>query len=244
MIISKTVVLIIDSERYILSELSYLLYNEGYSVNTCDVWSKALLKLSEQQVDLIIADPANSDFTGVEVVRKLREHSSSPIIITSAIHDQEYVAEVLDAGADDFIKKPFGFIEFLARIRTTLRHFNSRIIFEKAPKTSYTVGNLTINFSERQVCVDGKLVHFTPIEYGIVELLAENRGKIVTYEDITRRIWGYYYDDSNKTLRVNMANIRRKLEISGCHCKYIFTETGIGYRFATNEDVNHKQQST
>ena len=161
-----------------------------------------------------------SDYTEV------REFSRIPILVISARTQEEEKVQALDCGADDYITKPFGTSELLARIRTALRHSQR----SSASESVYRCGQLTIDFEKRLITRGGEEIHLTQIEYKLVSLLARQAGKVLTYDYLMRQIWGPYSDDNNQILRVNMAHIRRKLEKNPAEPEYIFTEIGVGYR--------------
>ena len=160
-----------------------------------------------------------------------------PIIVISArVQEREKVA-ALDAGADDYITKPFGTDELLARIRTAIRHSN-KIVDDKVNSTRpYSARGLVVDFGKRLVTVEGKEIHLTRVENKIVSMLAQNSGKVITYSSLIEQVWGPYADDNNRILRVNMANIRRKIEKNPGEPEYIFTELGVGYRMIEDENL-------
>ena len=172
---------------------------------------------------------------GVEIIQKVREWSSCPIIVISARTSEQEKVMALDLGADDYITKPFGTSELLARIRTSLRHSNKMNTDSPLFIKPYHAKDLTIDFSKRLITLNGEEIHLTPIEYKIVACLAKNSGKVVTYSAIMLDVWGPYSDTDNKILRVNMANIRRKLESNPAEPTYIYTELGVGYRMKEDE---------
>ena len=174
---------------------------------------------------------------GIDIIKQTREWSSLPIIVISArVQEREKVA-ALDAGADDYITKPFGTDELLARIRTAIRHSN-KIVDDKVNSTRpYSARGLVVDFGKRLVTVERKEIHLTRVEYKIVSMLAQNSGKVITYSSLIEQVWGPYADDNNRILRVNMANIRRKIEKNPGEPEYIFTELGIGYRMIEDENL-------
>ena len=166
---------------------------------------------------------------GMEVLQRIRGFSNIPVIVVSARNQEREKVAVLDGGADDYITKPFGSEELLARIRTALRH-SARVAAIAPQEQKYSREGLEIDFEKRLVTLNGKEIHLTQIEYKLVSLLAKNAGKVLTYDYILKDIWGPYADTDNQILRVNMANIRRKLEKNPAEPFYIFTEIGVGYR--------------
>lgn len=182
--------------------------------------------------DVILLDLGLPDIDGCDVLRQLRSWSSISVIVISARTKEQDKVTALDLGADDYITKPFGTAELMARIRTSLRHSRTA-----APDKVYKAAGLEIYFERRMIYVDGEEVHLTHVEYQLLSLLAENSGKVLTYKFIMNSIWGPYMDSNNQILRVNMANIRRKIEKNPAQPQYVFTEIGIGYRMRENENI-------
>lgn len=228
---TKISVLLIEDDKSISSFISTSLEGNDHKVNTAASGKEGLSLAASFCPDVILLDLGLPDMDGLEVLRKIRSWSSVPIIIISArIKEQEKVM-ALDLGADDYITKPFGTNELMARIRTSLRHSHSN-----TPDRIYKALDLEINFEKRLIRLEGKEIHLTQIEYQLLTLLAENSGKVLTYGYIMNAIWGPYMDNNNQILRVNMANIRRKIEKNPAQPKYVFTEIGIGYRMLENEN--------
>ncbi len=172
---------------------------------------------------------------GIEVIRRLREWSGTPILVVSARDQEEEKVRAFDLGADDYITKPFGTSELLARIRAARRHAN-QVAAERAMVSSYyEFQDFRIDFERRCVTIAGKEIHLTQNEYKIVERLARQPGRVLTYTTLLHDIWGPYKGEDNQILRVNMANIRRKLEANPAEPHYILTENGVGYRMADSE---------
>ena len=186
--------------------------------------------------DLVLLDLGLPDMDGMDIIRKTREWSSLPIIVISARTQEKEKVQALDTGADDYITKPFGTFELLARIRTAIRHNNKLSDASQNANRPYSADGLTIDFERRLVTLRDQEIHLTRVEYKIVSLLAQNSGKVMTYDTLIDQVWGPYADDNNRILRVNMANIRRKIEENPGEPKYIFTELGVGYRML--EDGN------
>ena len=171
----------------------------------------------------------------MEVIRKLRSWSSIPVIVISARTNEHEKARALDLGADDYITKPFGTVELLARIRTSLRHSHQMQDMASTEPAPYHYKELTIHFENHVVTLSEENIHLTQIEYKLLTLLAKNSGKVLTYTYLMEKIWGPYTDNNNQILRVNMANIRRKIEKNPAAPEYVFTEIGIGYRMAEGD---------
>lgn len=222
----KLKAVIIEDEKNICHFIERVLSAEAYRTFTASTASDGLSVIASQCPDIILLDLGLPDMDGMEVIRKVREFSHTPIIVISArIQEDEKVA-ALDAGADDYITKPFGTSELMARIRTALRHSRQTT----ASAAVYCCRGLVIDFEKRLITLNGNEIHLTQIEYKLVSFLAKNAGKVLTYDYLIKQIWGPYSDNNNQILRVNMAHIRRKLEKNPAEPEYIFTETGVGYR--------------
>ncbi len=223
-------ILLIEDEDFILDFIQKNLTAQGYKVLCAKTGTAGLSMIASHCPDVVLLDLGLPDIDGLEIIRQVRDWSKCPIIVVSArIHENDKV-HCLDAGADDYITKPFSPSELSARIRTALRHKNCSI----GSQTSvvYHSQELSIDFSKHQTTLSGKEVHLTPVEFKIVSLLAQNAGRVLTHTTIMQEIWGPYIDEDTKILRVNMANIRRKLEQNPADPQYIFTEIGVGYRMA------------
>ena len=231
----KISVLIIEDEKSICDFISKTLNSHEYKVTIANNGKDGLTNITSQLPDLVLLDLGLPDMDGLEVIRETRRWSSLPIIVISArIQEKEKVA-ALDAGADDYITKPFGTFELLARIRTAIRHSAKNVADPTNVNRPYKAGDLMIDFEKRLVTIAGVEVHLTRVEYKIVSLLAQNSGRVMTYDTLIDQVWGPYADDNNRILRVNMANIRRKIEENPGEPKYIFTELGVGYRMLEDE---------
>lgn len=226
----KTKILIVEDEETISNFIKATLKANDYTTIEARSGKEALSMISSHCPDLILLDLGLPDMDGVAILKELREWSSTPVIVVSARGQESDKVEALDMGADDYIVKPFGTSELLARIRTALRHRSNAGTC--AAEEVFTLKGLQINFAKRAVSVDGKDVHLTQIEYKIVCLLAKSAGRVLTYDTIITELWGPYAVKDNQILRVNMANIRRKLEKNPAAPIYIFTEVGVGYRMA------------
>ena len=223
---NKFKVLIVEDEISISNFIATTLKTNGYTTLLCSNGKEALSMIASLCPDVILLDLGLPDIDGLEILKQLRKWSSIPVIIVSARVNEEEKVEALDANADDYITKPFGTSELLARIRTAMRHAsNSNIQNDK-----FSVKGLSIDFGKRLVIIDGKEVHLTQIEFKIVSLLAKSQGRVLTYDQIIAELWGPYAVKDNQILRVNMANIRRKIEKNPAEPQYIFTEVGVGYR--------------
>lgn len=228
-------VLVVEDEEGIGRFIQAVLEASDYKVLSTKTGKEALSMAASHTPDIILLDLGLPDMDGLELLKSLRAWSSIPVIVVSArLHEREKV-EALDLGADDYITKPFGTSELLARIRTALRHrSNHPASGQDGEVTTFQLADLRIDFLKRQVTLRNEEVHFTPIEYKIVALLASHAGKVLTHDFIMREIWGPYANE-NQALRVNMSNIRRKIEENPAEPRYIRTEVGVGYRMTEEE---------
>jgi len=235
--VQKLSVLVIEDEKSICDFIAKTLNASDYKAVTAGSGKEGLAILTSALPDLLLLDLGLPDMDGIDIIKQTREWSSLPIIVISArVQEREKVA-ALDAGADDYITKPFGTDELLARIRTAIRHSN-KIVDDKVNSTRpYSARGLVVDFGKRLVTVERKEIHLTRVEYKIVSMLAQNSGKVITYSSLIEQVWGPYADDNNRILRVNMANIRRKIEKNPGEPEYIFTELGIGYRMIEDENL-------
>lgn len=233
---TKCSVLIIEDEKNIQTFMGKVLKRQDYRVLYADTGAQGLESIRSQCPDIILLDLGLPDTNGFDIIREVRTWTSTPIIVISARTAEQEKVAALDLGADDYITKPFGTSELLARIRASLRH-SSRLNTDSALYLRpYRHGQMILDFSKRLLTIRGQAVHLTPIEYKIVACLAQNSGKVITYATILNNVWGPYADSDNKILRVNMANIRRKIEDDPAQPSYIFTEVGVGYRMAEDEE--------
>lgn len=225
----KPLVLVVEDEDAICNFISAVLTSNDYQVVKAKTGKEGISLFTSHAPDIVLLDLGLPDIDGAEVLKSIRRWSETPVIVVSARgHEREKVA-ALDFGADDYIVKPFGTSELLARIRTAIRHSPKAISGETIGEEKVTVGELEIDYSRRMVSLSGEKIHLTPVEYKILVLLSKNAGKVLTHDYIMKEIWGLYGSDSH-TLRVNMANIRRKIEANPGAPKYILTEMGVGYR--------------
>lgn len=225
-----TKLLIIEDEKNIRNFITSILTAEKYQVIQARNGKEGISQAASQCPDIILLDLGLPDMDGFDVISKIREWTATPIIVISARIQEDDKVAALDLGADDYITKPFGNSELLARIRTALRHRNQSQNGEYPSSQMYRAKGLCIDFEKYTVTQNGKEIHLTQNEFKIVSLLAKNSGRVLTYESIIEHIWGPYSENDNTILRVNMANIRRKLEPNPTEPMYLFTEIGIGYR--------------
>jgi len=226
---NKPLVLIVEDENTISNFISSMLASNNYRSAKAKSGQEALAMAASYVPDLVLLDLGLPDIDGLDVLKRLRAWSNVPVIVVSARGHEREKVEALDLGADDYITKPFGTIELLARIRTALRH--SRRTDAKEAAGVFSVGDLKVDFEKRNVRLAGGDIHLTPIEYKILVMLARQAGKVLTHDTIIKEVWGPYTNE-NQSLRVNMANIRRKLEANPAEPRYILTEVGVGYRMA------------
>ncbi len=223
-------ILVIEDEENILEFIKRILSAQGYKVYTAASGKEGISMIASLCPELVLLDLGLPDIDGMDIITKVRAWTSNPIVVVSArTHENDKVL-ALDAGADDYITKPFSPPELLARIRTSLRHANRLNTDASLTIRPYKALDLFIDFEKHIVMLKNERIHLTPVEYKIVTYLAKNSGKVLTYSAIMQNVWGPYIDDDTKILRVNMANIRRKLESNPGDPSYIFTEIGVGYR--------------
>ena len=225
---NKYKVLIVEDDRNICSFVETMLQTAGYQVLTAGSCSQGLLVFSSHKPDLVVLDLGLPDMDGEEFIRRARLDSAAPVIVLSARTDEKDKVSALDLGANDYITKPFGTEELLARVRAALRV--SRYSISAVPDGTFTLKDLELDYDRRQVSIGGELVHLTQTEYNILALLSRHTGRVLTYATIIREIWGGMDDGSVKKLQVNMANIRKKLGVKPGESRYILNELGVGYR--------------
>lgn len=226
---NQPLILIVEDDESISNFISAILTSNNYTVMKTARGKEAVSMVASYCPDLILLDLGLPDLDGVDVLKSIRQWSSIPIVVVSARGHEREKVEALDLGADDYITKPFGTSELLARIRTEIRHSQKNASHTNTESDKITVGDLEINFGKRRVSIEGREIHLTPIEYKIIVLLAQNIGKVLTHDFLIKEVWGPYVNEI-QALRVNMANIRRKLEVNPAEPQYIVTEVGVGYR--------------
>jgi two-component system, OmpR family, KDP operon response regulator KdpE len=218
-------ILVVDDEKQIRRMLKTALTGFGYDIAEASSGHEGLNQSAIFHPDLIILDLGLPDFDGTEVVRRLREWTQIPIIILSVREQEQDKIKALDAGADDYITKPFGMGELLARIRVALRHVAKT---EDEPVLNF--GELTVDLAHRRVTLKGEDLKLTPTEYEILKYLALQAGKVVTHRQLLRAVWGPNYQDETHYLRIYVGQLRRKIEADPSQPIYILTESGVGYR--------------
>lgn len=236
-------ILIIEDDSGISNFLEATVSAAGYEAIVSRNGKTALQMISSHCPDCILLDLGLPDMDGGEIIRNVRSWTQIPIIVISARSMEGDKAAALDDGADDYITKPFGTVELLARIRTALRHTRTIAeIDEIGLNGTYHIGKLEIDYKKMRVLLDGQDVHLTPNEFKIVALLGKHAGRVMTYKAMLRELWGPSASMDNKILRVHMASIRRKIEPNPNEPRYIFTEVGVGYRMADNEEANKEAE--
>jgi two-component system KDP operon response regulator KdpE len=223
--VSQPRVLVVDDEPQIVRGLKIILRNAGYTVEEAENKEQALAALAARPPDAVVLDLVLPDGRGVEVCEEVRRWSRLPIVVLSAVGDEREKVRALDAGADDYITKPFGTDELLARLRAVLRRS-----VEAGGGPEIVVGELTIDIAGRRVLRAGEEIHLTPIEFDLLRVLAQHRGRLVTHRQLLREVWGPEYATETQYLRVHVAHIRAKLEGDPSRPEYLITEPGVGYR--------------
>lgn len=224
------VILLIEDEPQIRRFLRAALDTQGFKLIEAATGEEGLAAAATRQPEMIILDLGLPDIDGLEVIRRVREWSAIPIIILSARGQERDKITALDAGADDYVSKPFGVGELLARMRVALRH-SARGAGEPG-ESKFSVGGLQVDLAQRQVSVAGEPVHLTPIEYRLLAALVRHAGKLLTHHQLLNEVWGPSYTDQAHYLRVYTAQLRRKLEADPARPRYLLTEPGVGYRLA------------
>lgn len=224
-------ILVVEDDKSIRNFLRAVLEANHYDVMMAYTGTEAYSLITSQCPDLVILDLGLPDMDGMKILKSVREWSTMPVVVVSArSHEKDKVA-ALDMGADDYITKPFGTSELLARIRTAIRHTRTAAATPGLGQTgTFVSGSFVIDYDKHRVFVDGKDANLTQNEFKIVALLGKYAGRVMTYDYIMKEIWGPNMKNDNQILRVNMANIRRKIEKNPAQPEYIFTEAGVGYR--------------
>ena len=222
-------VLVVDDEPQILRALGTTLRGAGYDVETAATAETALAAAAASPPEAVILDLVLPDGSGTDVCREFRTWSEAPVIILSAVGEEREKIAALDAGADDYVTKPVGIDELLARLRAVMRR--------TAPDAEpvIRIGELVVDLEKRAVSVDGRAVHLTPHQYELLRVLAVNKGKLLTHKALLREVWGPAYGSESNLLHVNVSQLRRKIEPDRAHPRYLLTEPGAGYRLVDPE---------
>jgi len=234
----KPKVLLVEDDREFCGFLSDVLFEHGYEVLSVSIGEEAIRMAFSHCPEIILLELDLPDMSGMQVLASIREWSQQPVIILSETGEEQVIADALDRYADDFMKKPVGTVELLARMRAAIRHArtgNSDLQFAREGKI--VIGQLTIDYNKYRVYVDEVDAGLTQNEFRMVALLARYAGKVLTYEQVMQELWGPNAGTDNQILRVNMTNIRKKIEDDASNPKYLFTENGVGYRMVTKEEA-------
>jgi len=224
----KGLILLIEDEPQMLRLLRIVLKGHGYGLVESSTGQEGIMQAATRVPDLILLDLGLPDIDGLEVTRRLREWSDVPIIVISAREQEQDKIKALDAGADDYLTKPFGAGELVARIRVAMRH---KALREAGQHESiFTLGNLRVDLARRQVFLNEKEVHLTPIEYKLLTVLIKNAGKVLTHRQLLKEVWGPPYLTETQYLRVYMTQLRHKLEADPARPSFLINEPGVGYR--------------
>jgi len=226
---NSATIIVIEDETQIRRFLRTSLTSEGYQVIEAENGKQGLTEAATRKPDMIILDLGLPDMDGVEVVKELRTWSSVPIVILSARTQESDKISALDAGADDYLVKPFGIGELLARIRVALRHMPTTADGEEGV---FSVDELNVDMIHRKITVSGQEVHLTPIEYRLLTVLVKHAGKVLTHQMLLKEVWGPNYVERAHYLRIYMGNLRHKLEKDPARPRFLLTEVGVGYRLA------------
>lgn len=224
-------ILVVDDEPQILRAVAPQLEARGYAVLTATSGGEALAAIARWRPDLILLDLMLPDVSGLEVCRAVRERAQTPLIVLSARGEERIKIEALDLGADDYLTKPFGMGELLARIRAGMRRGTAG----QGAAASFRTGDLCIDFDRRHVTVAGRDAHLTPTEYELLKTLAVNAGKVLTQRMLLRAVWGPGYETEGQYLRVHIGHLRHKIEPDPAQPRYILTDPGVGYRLVTDD---------
>lgn len=233
---NKYKILIIEDEDNIRLFVTTMLESSDYQVILAETCANGLSMYSSYLPDLVILDLGLPDKDGLEFLKEVRKNYTTPIIVLSARSDEADKVEALDLGANDYVTKPFGSAELLARVRTALRINRHSSQEGKLPGGKFVTGNLVIDYDARRLFINDEEIRLTQIEYNIVALLSEHCGKVLTYSFIIKSIWGILEEGSTKKLQVNMANIRKKFGAKPGENNYIINELGVGYRMNSFDD--------
>ena len=226
----KAVIVAIEDDPQIRRFLRTGLESHGFQVHEAETGAQGVAEAANRRADLVLLDLGLPDVDGVEVVKRIREWGALPVIVLSARATETDKVAALDAGADDYLTKPFGLGELLARIRVALRHSQGTAAQEKGGV--FAVANLRVDLAQRRVHVDGKEVHLTPIEYRLLAVLVKFAGRVLTHRQLLKEVWGPGHVERSHYLRVHMASLRHKLEADPARPRFLLTEIGVGYRLA------------
>ncbi|MGN0856604.1 MAG: response regulator [Candidatus Spyradenecus sp.] len=227
----KETVLVIEDDGQIRSFIAYALEQQGYVCHTANTGQDGMAALLTRKIEVLLLDLGLPDMDGMEVIKRVRDWATLPIIVVSARDQDVDIAAALDAGADDYLTKPFSAMELLARVRVAVRHLQQRSRQPESPEV--TVGGLTVHFERHLVSLNGSLLHVTPLEYHLLTIFFRNPGKVLTTRYLLRELYGVGHNNDTQALRALMAGLRRKIEVVPAKPRYILTEIGVGYRLAS-----------
>jgi two-component system KDP operon response regulator KdpE len=225
-------IIVIEDEQQIRRFIIASLENADLQVHAAETGQQGLIEVGTRKPDTVVLDLGLPDMDGVAVIEQIRSWSTVPIIVLSARTDEAEKVKALDAGADDYLTKPFGSAELLARIRAQLRR-RSIAVEGNTNNSLYSFGEITVDLAKRHVLRASNLVHLTPIEFRLLGILIRNAGRVVTQRQLLKEVWGPTYVESSHYLRIYMGHLRQKLEEDAAQPKYLVTETGVGYRLST-----------
>ena len=228
---NPTRVLVVDDEPEIVRGLKIVLRDAGYAVEAASTKAEALAALTTRPPEALVLDLVLPDGNGVSVCKEVRNWSRLPILVLSAVGDEREKVRALDAGADDYVTKPFGTEELLARLRAVLRRSP-----DAAQAARLEIGELMVDLDDRKVLLGGEEVHLTPIEFDLLRVLAQHPGRLVTQRQLLQQVWGPQYVDESHYLRVHVAHIRAKIERDPSRPRYLITEPGVGYRLRDSSE--------
>jgi len=235
---TKESILLIEDEPQMRRFLRVTLQAHGYLLIESATGQDGLIQVATRNPDVVLLDLGLPDIDGLEVTKQLRQWSQVPLIVISAREQEEDKVRALDAGADDYLTKPFGASELLARIRVSLRHMAMQHAGSEEPV--FVLDNLKVDLAKRQVLLDGREVHLTPIEYRLLALLIKHAGKVITHTHILKEVWGTAYAGQTHYLRIYMAQLRHKLEADPARPRFFINEPGVGYRLKTDFNETDK----
>ncbi len=225
-------ILLIEDDLKIVNFMSMALKAKGYKLTIANTGNSGILSFCTENPDIVLLDLGLPDKDGIEIIQEIRKVSQIPILIVSAREQEKDKIAALDAGANDYVTKPFAMGELLARIRVMERFIEHENL--TMPQNIFYFDYLTVDCEKRRIYIDETEIHLTPIEYKLLTLLIANRGKVVTHSQISKEVWGYGETGDSKSIRVFMAGLRRKIERDTAHPHFITTELGVGYRFIEN----------
>lgn len=234
----RTLVLVVEDEPQMRRFIRATLTSHGYRLLEAGTAAEALTLATTHSPELVLLDLGLPDGDGIEITRRIREWSSMPIIVISARGREDDKVATLDAGADDYLTKPFGVNELLARMRVALRHAQSTTSGTSTQVLAF--GELKIDLTRREVMIGANQVHLTPIEYKLLVFLAQHAGKVLTHQQILKEVWGPVYANQAHYVRVHMAELRKKIESNPARPKLLVTEPGVGYRLRDRESENSR----